>query len=91
MLYIALAQGRAEDATDIGPENLRIGGPLDGHAGGGTIQAHRADHGGGMPMTLGAAGEHFKTGATQPSSHFSYPVRFAFPDTSEQRSPGVGH
>jgi hypothetical protein len=44
-----------------------------------------------MPMTLGAAGEHFKTGATQPSSHFSYPVRFAFPDTSEQRSPGVGH
>jgi hypothetical protein len=54
--YIALAQGRAEDVTDIGPENLRIGGPLDGYACGGTIQAHRADHGGGMPMTLGAAG-----------------------------------
>ena len=53
---IALAQGRREDPADIGPENLRIGGPLDGHAGGGTIEAHRADHGGGMPMALGAAG-----------------------------------
>jgi len=40
----------------IGPENLRIGRPLDGHAGGGTVQADRADHGGGMPMALGAAG-----------------------------------
>lgn len=54
--HIALAQGRAQDAADIGPENLRIGGPLDGHAGGGTVQADRADYGGGMPMALGAAG-----------------------------------
>ena len=39
---IALAQGRREDPADIGPENLRIGGPLDGHAGGGTIEARIA-------------------------------------------------
>ena len=36
-------------------------------------------------------GEHFKPGATRPSSQFPSPVRFAFPDTSERRSPGVDH
>ena len=36
-------------------------------------------------------GEHFKPGATRPSSQFPSPVRFAFPDTSEPRSPRVGH
>jgi acetoin:2,6-dichlorophenolindophenol oxidoreductase subunit alpha len=36
-------------------------------------------------------GEHFKTGAMRPSSEFPTPVRFAFPDTSERRSPGVGY
>ena len=35
--------------------------------------------------------EHFKTGAMRPSSEFPTPVRFAFPDTSERRSPGVGY
>jgi hypothetical protein len=37
------------------------------------------------------AGEHFKLGATRPSSEFPSPVRFACPDTSEQRFPGAGH
>ena len=36
-------------------------------------------------------GEHFKPGAMRPSSEFPTPVRFAFPDTSERRSPGVGY
>jgi hypothetical protein len=54
--HIALAQGRAQDAAHIGAENLRVGSPFDGHAGGGTVQAHRADHGGSMPMAVGAAG-----------------------------------
>ena len=36
-------------------------------------------------------GEYFKLGATRPSSQSPSPVRFAFPDTNEQRSPGVGH
>ena len=36
-------------------------------------------------------GEHFKPGAMRPSSEFPSPVRFAFPDTSERRSPGVGY
>ena len=36
-------------------------------------------------------GEHFKTAAMRPSSEFPTPVRFAFPDTSERRSPGVGY
>src|SRR5258707_13165491 len=36
-------------------------------------------------------GEHFKTGAMRPSSEFPTPVHFAFPDTSERRSPGVGY
>jgi hypothetical protein len=36
-------------------------------------------------------GEHFKTGAMRPSSEFPAPVHFAFPDTSERRSPGVGY
>ena len=35
--------------------------------------------------------EHFKPGAMRPSSEFPSPVRFAFPDTSERRSPGVGY
>jgi len=30
-------------------------------------------------------------GLMRPSSEFPSPVRFAFPDTSERRSPGVGH
>jgi hypothetical protein len=54
--HIALTQGWAQDATNIGPENLRIGSSLDGHAGGGAVQTHRADHGGGMPMAVGSAG-----------------------------------
>jgi hypothetical protein len=41
------------------------------------------------PSTL--IGEHFKPGAMRPSSEFPSPVRFAFPDTSERRSPGVGY
>src|SRR5260221_4533694 len=36
-------------------------------------------------------GEHFKPGAMRPSSEFPSPVRFALPDTSERRSPGVGY
>jgi hypothetical protein len=40
---------------------------------------------------IGLLGEHFKTGAMRPSSEFPTPVRFAFPDTSERRSPGVGY
>jgi mannitol-1-phosphate/altronate dehydrogenase len=36
-------------------------------------------------------GEHFKLGATRRSSEFASPVQFAFPDTNERRSPGVGH
>src|SRR5260221_12575341 len=36
-------------------------------------------------------GDHFKPGATRPSSQFGSPVQFAFPDTNERRSPGVGH
>jgi len=36
-------------------------------------------------------GEHFKPGATRPSSQFGSPVQFAFPGTNERRSPGVGH
>ena len=39
----------------------------------------------------GENGEHFKTGAMRPSFEFPTPVRFAFPDTSERRSPGVGY
>src|SRR5712664_3795033 len=35
--------------------------------------------------------EHFKPWAMRPSSEFPTPVRFAFPDTSERRSPGVGY
>jgi hypothetical protein len=31
-------------------------------------------------------GEHFKPGAARPSSQSPSPVRFAFPDTNEQRS-----
>ena len=37
------------------------------------------------------SGEHFKPGATRPSSEFASPVQFPFPDTTERRSPGVGH
>jgi tetratricopeptide (TPR) repeat protein len=40
---------------------------------------------------LEARGEHFKLGATRPSSQFPSLVRFAFPDTSERRSLGVDH
>ena len=36
-------------------------------------------------------GEHFKLGATRPSSEFASPVQFAFPDTNERRSPSAGH
>jgi len=50
--HISGVQRRAQDLADIGPENLRICGPLDGHAGGGTVQADRADHGRGLPMAL---------------------------------------
>jgi bifunctional non-homologous end joining protein LigD len=35
--------------------------------------------------------EHFKPGATRPSSQFASPVQFPFPDTTERRSPGVRH
>jgi hypothetical protein len=40
----------------IGPENLGIGGPLDGHAGSGSVQAHRADHGSRLPIAVRSAG-----------------------------------
>ena len=36
-------------------------------------------------------GEHFKAGATRPFSQFASPAQFAFPDTNERRSAGVGH
>lgn len=35
-------QGRHQHLLDIGPEDFGIGGPLDGHGGGGAIQAHRS-------------------------------------------------
>jgi 4-hydroxymandelate oxidase len=44
-----------------------------------------------FPDGTAGSGEHFKPRPTQPSSLCSSPARFAFPDTSERRSPGVRH
>ena len=46
----------AQDSAHVGSEKLRIGGPFDSQARGRTVQAHRADHGGCMPMALRCTG-----------------------------------
>ena len=53
---VSLTQRRTEDVVDIFPEDFRVGGPFDGHAGGGTIEPDRGDHGGGMPVAIRALG-----------------------------------
>jgi len=49
---ICWAERGDEDLAHIGMEDLGIGGPLNSHAGGGTIQPHRGDHRGGAPMSV---------------------------------------
>src|SRR5271166_4353599 len=44
-----------------------------------------------LSLFIRVVGEHFKPGATRPSSQFASPVQFPFPDTTERRSPSAGH
>ena len=76
--HISGAQRRAQDMADIDPENLRIGGPLDGHAGGGTVQADGADHGRGLPMALRTLGVDTLTpqGAPAQAGQIGFGTRF---------------
>jgi hypothetical protein len=54
--HIAFSERRAEHPAHVFAEDLRIGGALNGHAGGGTIETDRGDHGGRVPVSLGALG-----------------------------------
>jgi hypothetical protein len=65
--HIALAQGWAQNTAHIRPENLSIGGPFNGHTGGGAVQAHRADHGGGLPAAVGGFAMHALSARSAPA------------------------
>lgn len=49
---VAGPQGRPQDFADVGLEDLRVGRPLDRHAGTGPIQPNRGDHRGRAPMPV---------------------------------------
>jgi hypothetical protein len=53
---VARPQSGAQDLADVGLENFRVRGALDGHAGSGAVQTDRTDHGGGVPVAVGSAG-----------------------------------
>jgi len=48
---VSWAQSRAKDLADVLSEDFRVRGPLDGHTGGGAIEANRTEDGCGVPMS----------------------------------------
>lgn len=83
----ARAESRAEDAAHVGAEDFGVGGSFEGHAGGGTIEPHGGDHGGGVPVPVrGAALDAF---APQSAAAQAGQVRFRGRFVEEDEPRGV--
>ena len=80
-----------EDLPDIGLEDLRVGGSVDGHAGGRAIQPDGTDHGGGVPVAVGSTGMDalsFGSPAAQPG-HIGLGARFVQKDQPGRVKAGL--
>ena len=54
--HVSRVQCRTEDLPNVGLEDLRVSGSINGHAGRRAVQSDGADHGSGLPVTVGRAG-----------------------------------
>jgi len=55
---ISRPQARAQHAANISLYELRVGGPIDGHARRETMQAHHPEDSRGVPRVVGILGVH---------------------------------
>ena len=53
---VARTQGRQKDLFEVEAEDLRIGGPIQGQAGGRTVQPQGPDQGGALPVAVRGVG-----------------------------------